>query len=103
MLQEFNSDIHSNSNDEKSHPLYGYLQFLSQAETGYNSKSLDTNQNNNVPSLNDVKNAICNSNFNNIEQIENEAEIHNDIYYIKKENKDENIKSENKILVEKEK
>ena len=103
MLQEFNSDIHSNSNDEKSHPLYGYFQYLSQAETGYNSKSLDTNQNNNVPSLNDVKNAICNFNSTNIEQIENETEIHNDIYYIKKENKDENIKSENKILVEKEK
>ena len=105
MLQEFNSDIHSNSNDEKSHPLYSYFQYLNQPETCYNSKSLDTNQNNNVPSLNDVKNAICNSNFNstNIEQIENEAEIHNDIYYIKKENKDENIKSENKILVEKEK
>ena len=103
MLQEFNSDIHSNSNDEKSHPLYGYFQYLNQPETCYNSKSLDTNQNNNVPSLNDVKNAICNSNFNNIEQMENEAEINNDIYYIKKENKDENIKSENKILVEKEK
>ena len=109
MFQEFNSYIHSNSNDELSqeslkefqnnYPFFqnGYDTYLRQQETGYNSKSLDTIQNNNSPSLNDVKNTICNPDFisMNIEQAENEVNIHNAIFYKQKQKKDENIKSEN--------
>ena len=109
MFQEFNSYIHSYSNDELSqdslkefqhnYPFLqnGYDTYLRQQETDYNSKSLDTIQNNNSPSLNDVKNTICNPDFisMNIEQAENEVNIHNAIFYKQKQKKDENIKSEN--------
>ena len=71
MFQEFNSYNHSYSNDELSqdslkefqnnYPFLknGYDTYLRQQETGYNSKSLDTLQNNNSPSINDLKNTIC--------------------------------------------
>ena len=106
MDQEFNSDNLSYSNDElpqdslegiqNNNPLLqgDYGAFLGQHDTGYNSNSLDTIQNNNSPSLNDV-NTICNPDFNSMNIVENEVNIHDAIFSNQKQKKDENIKSEN--------